>query len=1031
MQRRSVWHFLSLLVLLAMVFSVVPLNALAATTGTILDENITVTSTRGTLTVSDNTVTVKNTISGFSLYTGYTFTIKNTSGGTADISFDYNFVNFDNYSTSSRQGTYTTTRLGNDESITLTASSQCSNGQNDTLTLSNFVFTPVVEADVTVNYDSDLGSVTAAGSAISAGGVTTVEAGGSVVLAATANSGSTFLGWINEADNALLSENSSFTLEPAASMRVRPVFVGPDDSTPWFAVGSAEEKSYQHIPFVSATYYYHIITNAYLFGDLGSAASFAQTSTYKYIVLLNSGTLPAGNYTISSGVTLLIPFDSNQTLFTSSAIDDTSSSTYSSVTCYRKLTMADGAKLTVNGALSLSNRVCLNSTRPTGPCSFIQMEEGSSITVGGSLYAYGFISGSGSITANSGSTIYECFQMMDWRGGTDTTAMTDVFPLSQYYIQNIEVPLTLKYGATEKCFAAMDVTAIGPVGSFVTIMGKADALFLLGDSNTSVTKTYIGSTDRLKFDVEGTLTIAPVTLSISGYELNTGEFTFGMNNNFVIEAHSGAKLYAAQNIAFVPGTQMYINEGAYFYITDGASIYVYDGDEWGPYCSSSNQYFVPLTYAPGRTYNRTASADLGDALFLVNGTLDVSAGYLYTTESGANICSTGAGTVIQRSGSETYTLQFRQNIDSDGTDEYVQIPIVLAYLKNANGTYVHSQADTYTYDLEQGRWLCGTHSWTKNDCPCTVCGTHQEDCDCNFFSFYATNVNLSNNLDMLFAMDANIFDDLITDENSNYYAVFTRADHEPVVVYSSEWETITINGKKCYVVAYGGFAAKEMCDTVYVHIYDSQNNRISECKNDGIRAYALRVLEKTQAATDEVDVNLRRVIVDMLHYGAACQTYFGYNTDNLANAGITATGSDYSMGSSDGISNKYFIGSNLVTTSNIQFALKATEAFTSSMTATYSFTNHWGTEVTGELAYNAEEDYYYIDALVVADAASEITVTVNDDTNNVYTDSIKAYCERMYNSNTATENQKNTFLTFMKFASSAKSYLHSKYSQEG
>ena len=50
------------------------------------------------------------------------------------------------------------------------------------------------------------------------------------------------------------------------------------------------------------------------------------------------------------------------------------------------------------------------------------MNSGSQITVenGGNLYAWGYITGSGNVRITSGATVYECFQVTDWRGGSAT-----------------------------------------------------------------------------------------------------------------------------------------------------------------------------------------------------------------------------------------------------------------------------------------------------------------------------------------------------------------------------------------------------------------------------------------------------------------------------------------------------------------------------------------------------------------------------------------------------------------------------------
>ena len=117
--------------------------------------------------------------------------------------------------------------------------------------------------------------------------------------------------------------------------------------------------------------------------------------------------------------------------------------------------MAPGSSITVDGAISVGGKHChtMGSLGPSGPYGQIDMAAGSTITLrnGANLYAWGYITGDGQITAEFGATVYEYFQVRDWRGGTATSDMLGkkqkVFPLSQYYVQNIEAALTIQAGA--------------------------------------------------------------------------------------------------------------------------------------------------------------------------------------------------------------------------------------------------------------------------------------------------------------------------------------------------------------------------------------------------------------------------------------------------------------------------------------------------------------------------------------------------------------------------------------------------------
>ena len=201
-------------------------------------------------------------------------------------------------------------------------------------------------------------------------------------------------------------------------------------------------------------------TGGQIFDDLNEAIAEAQKNLPATITLAESGKI-TGNYTIPSKVTLLIPFDEAKTCYTSTPTAITSAP---AATPFRTLTMAAGSSLTLaNGAaISIGGQYYAASGgqqgRIVGPYGYIKMESGSAIDVqsGASLYAWGFISGSGAVTVESGGSVYEWYQILDFRGGSASSEMgNSVFPFSQYAVQNVEVPLTLHAGASETVYTAV------------------------------------------------------------------------------------------------------------------------------------------------------------------------------------------------------------------------------------------------------------------------------------------------------------------------------------------------------------------------------------------------------------------------------------------------------------------------------------------------------------------------------------------------------------------------------------------------
>ena len=461
-------------------------------------------------------------------------------------------------------------------------------------------------------------------------------------------------------------------------------------------------------------------TGGQLFDDLNEAVAYAQANSQNKITLASDGKI-TGTYTIPSGVTLLIPFDEAETLYTDKP---ESIEKYETPRAFRKLTMAPGSSITVDGAISVGGKHChtMGSLGPSGPYGQIDMAAGSTITLrnGANLYAWGYITGDGQITAEFGATVYEYFQVRDWRGGTATSDMLGkkqkVFPLSQYYVQNIEAALTIQAGAAERTYISISVKVLfidTVKTATIDFIGSTNSLFRLGNGGT-LTKKYDSKTDRTTYTTTGSASLDSLALGISGYNIDSKDYVLPVNSNMTLNILSGS---VAMNCdaALLPGAQINIAKDAELNIVSGKSLYVYDYNietgEWGPYCIN-NKEFVPVLYSPTKTGTRT----LTDAKIDVNGTL-TAAGSVYTTQSGANICSSeGTGRFIQTgapgTGSNTY-----QCTQANKDITYVSIPITPAKLKNADGAdkpYTETKdakaGDTFTYCTCP---TCGGGKWTN------------------------------------------------------------------------------------------------------------------------------------------------------------------------------------------------------------------------------------------------------------------------------------------------------------------------------
>ena len=723
MKGRITERFVALLLVALTIMAFLPsvtLPAAAATSGTVAglsDENIGLSfngaaedawSATGT-TITGSVVSAGGTCSDTSYDS--TLTIKNNKDTKATLSFNYAIEQ--NSGTITVDGSAVTTNgsfskelaAGGEVKVYIKSGSTTATK----ITMTNVVLVSDVTATTTF-VPAENGTYTVDGTVVTEEYSNKQSSMTAYQVVATPAEGYQFLGWYNLTTGKCIATAASTALNIESDCTI----------TAKFAIKTAALFE----------------TGGQRFADLNEAVTYAQKNGQTKITLVTDGSI-SGNYTIPSGITLLIPFDAAGTLYTDSpaAIRTTPASK-----AFRTLTMSEGTSITVNGAISLGGRYFAagggQQGRPVGDYGYIKMADNSSITVknGGNLYAWGFISGSGSVLAESGATVYEFYQIADFRGGSASSNMGNkVFPFSQYFVQNIEVPLTLNAGANEKVFSGVyamsttyttSINFIGNNGMFKVTSG-------------SFTKDYDEKTDRLVFTVNGEAALNTLSLKLAGMSVNSASYVLPITNNITINIQSG-NVTINQDTALLAGVEVSIAEGAGLTVANGKNVYVYDGDEW----NSDNFVWGPckfksVAYAPGKAYTRT-NAPLADVKVDVNGTLTAIGG-IYTTAGGADICSSnGTGKYVQNGklGTETATYQYNAN-----GNNAVTIPITAAKLHNADGSYADTKdahSDT-TFYYSNGVW--GTvkpcdHKNTEirnaKDATCTVPGytgdTYCKDC---------------------------------------------------------------------------------------------------------------------------------------------------------------------------------------------------------------------------------------------------------------------------------------------------------------
>ena len=671
---KSTWkRFLSLVLCMCMVMALLPnvtMTAFAATSGTVTglaDENIGLSFTGD----ADDAWSANGTsIIGAATSTGgtcsdtshsSTLTITNKKSTTATLSFDYtiepNSGKIQVAGTEVSSGASFTKELAANESVKVYIKSGSTSAATK-ITLTNVVLVSDVNAIATF-VPAENGTYTVDGKLITEEYSNTQSSMTAYQVVATPAAGYQFMGWYDVSNEKYISTSAK------AALNIE------NDCTITARFASKTAALFE--------------TGGQRFDDLGDAVSYAQANSQSKITLATDGSI-SGTYTIPAGITLLIPFDEAGTLYTDApaAIRTTPASK-----AFRTLTMSEGASITVNGAISLGGRYFAagggQQGRPVGDYGYIKMADNSSITVknGGKLYAWGFISGSGSILAESGATVYEFYQIADFRGGSASSAMGHgVFPFSQYFVQNIEVPLTLNAGANEQVYS----------GVFAMSTTYTTAINFIGDTGMfkvesgSFTKDYDEKTDRLVFTVNGEAALNTLSLTLAGMDVDSASYVLPITNNITINIQSG-NVTINQDAALLAGVEVNIAEGAGLTVANGKNLYFYDSDEW----NSDNFVWGPckfksVAYAPGKAYNRTNN-DLVDAKMDVNGSV-TAFGAIYTTGSGADICSSnGTGKYIQQGTPGTATATYQYNASANNA---IKIPITPAKLHNADGSYTET-----------------------------------------------------------------------------------------------------------------------------------------------------------------------------------------------------------------------------------------------------------------------------------------------------------------------------------------------------
>ncbi len=487
------------------------------------------------------------------------------------------------------------------------------------------------------------------------------------------------------------------------------------------------------------------------------------------IFMTNDYVLPAGYYTLPANATIIVPMSDTQTEVNMSAprviFNDVNAATpYVQPTEFRRLTFATGVNMDVFGKIEMTcSQFASNeayTSQPYGPYGHLVMEEGSKMTLqsGSELRAWGFMTGKGETDARRGSKVREMFQMGDWKGAMTSVRITGlvkqdevsaalwdrvksddsgykIFPVTQYFIQNVESPVKYHPGAVLSGSAAvseglsmlsisMAATDIAVVG----VSGQHQAIFLMDIAadadNTWVRKWYDAENDIQVYDINSGAHIGSMVLDMGNVDLgpsfgkvvirlNSANFDLPLTNNMKIHLLSGTMDFK-QNTNLLPGAEVEVDKESTVSVAKDnndaehtGALYVYDADDWDKYAYCNEVYYVEQTdewktrsdkaytktvryspswegrgTTPGKPDVRNEQTKPASAAINVRGTFTTATGFVYTSAGGANIFSNNedAGTFIFNEDAEEAGTRTVYQVEGVGT--YQSKTFYPAKLKN-------------------------------------------------------------------------------------------------------------------------------------------------------------------------------------------------------------------------------------------------------------------------------------------------------------------------------------------------------------
>lgn len=421
--------------------------------------------------------------------------------------------------------------------------------------------------------------------------------------------------------------------------------------------------------------------------------------------------------TVKTGVTLLLPFNENDTVGHIGAGKEGSDNYKATAALtgtaklYKTLVIPEGIEVIVNGKLVVGAQT---GTTTSGGVqngvrgNYCEISLGGTITLNNAtLEVYGYIKGNGEITANN-TTVIENLCITGWLGGSESAGRyigdgeslitsTNVknpvqFPFSHYELRSVQLSITLHKGSKHQGYAKIATSA---KLIFKAQINEAWLPFVSSDSNESSGLVRMKSSDAkvvktFKGGRVGIETYGSVEDGYTSISLKVATTTISMTSEKVFFPICGKTDIVIKSGTFtqkhkyklMPGSSLTIENGAT--LNQNGSIVVYTGDFKD----------VTDTHYP---------SGLGDARFTVDGTLNINGAF------GGKVLSTTAGKVVVGANAtitDVYSPEGKGGVDGI-TTQYTPLDKAmttksLVFVNADNSTVAAVTNKTYNYN--NGTW---------------------------------------------------------------------------------------------------------------------------------------------------------------------------------------------------------------------------------------------------------------------------------------------------------------------------------------